>query len=52
MPTITFQAAIILALGLYLEIRKPDARIPSAEKTNATAPVIKLQRKWTEYFKI
>lgn len=25
--------------------------MPSAEKTNATAPVIKLQRKWMEYFK-
>lgn len=42
-PTSTFHAAKYLALGLYLDIIKPDAKIPIAEKVKATVPVIRLE---------
>ena len=42
-PTMTFQAAIYLALGLYLDMMIPDIKTPTAENTNATVPVTKLE---------
>ena len=41
-PQATFQAAIYLARGLYLDIANPDSNIPIAENANATVPVTKL----------
>lgn len=38
-PTITFQAAIFLALGLNLDMIRPEDKIPMAVKTKATVPV-------------
>lgn len=43
MPTITFHAARYLARGLYLEIIRPESRIPKAENTKPTVPERKLR---------
>ena len=37
-PTITFHAARYLARGLYLEMTRPERRIPKAENTKPTVP--------------
>lgn len=41
-PTKTFQDAMYLALGLYLDMQIPDKRTPIAENAKATVPVTKL----------
>lgn len=40
-PTKTFHRARLRAFGLYLDITMPELRMPIAEKTNATVPVVK-----------
>lgn len=40
-PIMTFHAARYRAFGLYLEIIRPDNRIPKALNTRPTVPVIK-----------
>jgi hypothetical protein len=42
-PTMTFHAARYRARGLYLEMIRPDRRIPKAEKTKPTVPETKLR---------
>jgi hypothetical protein len=37
-PTITFHAARYLARGLYLEMTRPERRMPKAENTKPTVP--------------
>ena len=37
-PPITFQAARYLARGLYLEMTRPEMRMPKAENTKPTVP--------------
>jgi hypothetical protein len=39
----TFHAARYLARGLYLEMMRPEIRIPKAEKTKPTVPVKRLR---------
>jgi len=37
-PTITFHIARYLARGLYLEMTRPEMRMPKAENTKPTVP--------------
>lgn len=42
-PTMTFQAAKLLACGFTLDTIKPDNSTPIAENINPAVPVIKLE---------